>query len=593
MAIVGIDLGTTNSLITAFVDGKSTLIPNSYNEFLTPSVVSLNDDGDIMVGKIAKERLINNPSLSTALFKRKMGTNTKVKIGKEGKLGQIGQKGKVGQRSFRPEELSSFILRQLINDAESFLGETVSEAVISVPAYFNAHQRAATKMAGTLSGITVERLVNEPSAAALACRQDEDETFIVFDFGGGTLDVSIVEIFDNVVNICAISGNNLLGGIDFDNAIVEAVCRENKIDISAISPQEYQMLFRAAEKAKIELSTMDETFVSANIKRKNINFPLSNDLMFQLSQRVLERLKKPIQSAVKDSGLHVSEISKCVLVGGSCHMPIVRKFLEGLLRVPVTDSQDVDKIVATGLGIYVGIKDRASDVKDLVLTDICPFSLNTSIHNAQDHSKLLVHTMIPRNTTLPTSKTESFWTIKPGQTKIGININQGEEMYAADNISLGRLEAEVPLNQQDTERIDLTFTYDINAILAVKIKVASTGIENSLVLTGGGLALSDTQVEEYISQIQNLKLAHHERRELLLEQAKRLFTESQDELRKRIQELILTLEKTGESGSIRKTNEELDSIEAKLTELENKLGKSELFNETPTLHEQNNGDLDE
>jgi len=593
MAIVGIDLGTTNSLIAAFVDGKSTLIPNSHNEFLTPSVVSLNDDGEILVGRIAKERLINNPDLSTALFKRKMGSDTKINIGKIGKAGKLGIKSNTDQSSFLPEELSSFILRQLLEDAEKFLGEPVTEAVISVPAYFNAHQRAATKMAGTLSGIKVERLVNEPSAAALACRQKDDEIFIIFDFGGGTLDVSIVEIFDNVVNICAISGNNLLGGIDFDNVIVEAICRENKIDISAISPQEYQMLFRAAEKAKMELSDMEETLVTANIKRKNIEFHLTNDLMFRLSQRVLERLKKPIQSAVKDSGLHVSEISKCVLVGGSCHMPIVRNFLESLLRIPVTDSQDVDKIVATGLGIYVGIKDRASAVKDLILTDICPFSLNTSIHNARDHSKLLVHTMIPRNTTLPTNKTESFWTIKPGQTKIGININQGEEMYADDNIFLGRLEAEVPLNQQDTERIDLTFTYDINAILAVKVKVASTGVEHSLVLTGGGLALTDTQVEEYVSQIQNLKLAHHERRELLIEQAKRLYTESQDEMKKHIQEIILILEKTGEGGSIRRTNAELDSITAHLAELEKSSGKSDLFNEMPTFLKLIKGGLDE
>ena len=499
-----------------------------------------------------------------------------------------------GKKTFLPEELSSFILRQLLDDAQKFLGEPITEAIISVPAYFNANQRAATKLAGKLSGVKVDRLINEPSAAALACRNwNDDETFIVIDFGGGTLDVSIVEAFDNVINICAVSGNNFLGGIDFDQAVANAVCTEYDIDMAALSNYEYQILLKAAEFAKIQLGYNDESVISVTLQGKRIEFPLTGNDFFHLSQQILERLKKPIQLAVQDSGLSVSDIDKCILVGGSCHMPIVQDFLNSLLRVPVTYSEEADKIVALGLGTYAGIKQRVGEVKDLVLTDICPFSLNIDVYNEANPAKSFAYTMIPRNTVLPTSRLERLYTVQPGQTKIRLQISQGEEMYADDNIFLGKLDVKVPRNKKDIEEVDVTFTYDINAILAVQAKVISTGEQYQLILAGKGLSVSESQLEVYIKNIQNYRLAHYERIDLIRERTKRIYTEIHEDLKPLMQEIVQSLDKMGTSGSIRKVIKRLDEIEKYLDELEKNLDGTDIFNDMSTFLRLIQGDLDE
>ena len=570
MPTIGIDLGTTNSLAVAFIDGKSTLIPNTFGEFLTPSVVGLSEEGEILVGRSAKERLITHPALTTSLFKRHMGTDKETKLGK---------------KSFLPEELSSFVLRQLLEDAGKFLGEAVTEAVISVPAYFNANQRSATKMAGSLSGVTVERLVNEPSAAALACRNwDQDETFIVLDFGGGTLDVSVVEAFDNVVSICSISGNNFLGGVDFDHAIATAVCEKFDLDMNSLPKQEYQILMKAAETAKIELQNKSESLVAATVQNKEITFPLTNDNLLQLSMRVLERLKKPIQSAVRDSGLGISDIDKCILVGGSCHMPIVQNYLSSLLRVPVADSSDLDKTVVMGLGAYVGIKQRTGSVKDLVLTDICPFSLNVGVHNHENPGKPLSFTMIARNTALPTSHTERFWAIELGQTAMHLQVSQGEELYSDENAPLGKIDIKIPYNKSEHEQVDVTFTYDINAILAVQAEAVSTGVKEQLIVTGNKLPFSDQQVEKYIKNVQNIKLAHHGRMEFLLEKAKRIYVESGEDTKYYMREVVASLEKLGKAGSIRKANKTMDEIDAYLSDIEKGMRSGgSIFNSKPAF----------
>jgi len=567
MAIVGIDLGTTNSLVAAFIDGESILIPNSYGEVLTPSVVGLDENGDIIVGKAAKDRLITKPNLTASVFKRKMGIDTKIKLGKQ---------------SFLPEELSSFVLRQLLDDARNFLNEPITEAVISVPAYFNASQRVATKMAGSLSGVKVERLVNEPSAAALSCRNwDDDETFIVIDFGGGTLDISIVETFDSIVNVCAISGNNSLGGIDFDQAIVDEVCRIHAIDVNKLSDSDYQILLKAAETAKVQVGDDGEATFSAIIQGESLKTKLTDNTLFQLFRDILERIKIPIQSAVRDSGLAISDIDKCVLVGGSCKMPVVQDFLSSLLRVPVTYSSDTDLIIAKGLGTYVGIKQRADEVKDLVLTDLCPFSLNVGLHNPNDPLRALCHTMIPRNTALPTSRSSPLFTVQLGQTKIQTGINQGEELYADDNINLGKLDIVVPRNMKEHEQMDVTFTYDINAILVVQVKVVSTGKQYQLALGGKGLDIPEHQLDKYVQNIQNFKLAHYERRDMLLERAKRIYAEVGENSKEYMKIVILELESM--HGSIRKTNDNLDEIEIYLNNIEKSLEADDIFNEMPVF----------
>ena len=569
MAIVGIDLGTTNSLVAAFVGGKSTLIPNVNGELLTPSVVSMSEKGEIIVGSVAKDRLISNPSLSTSLFKRQMGNMKNIKL---------------GRKSFLPEELSSFILRQLINDAENFLGESVTEAIISVPAYFNANQRAATKMAGGLSGVKAERLINEPSAAALACREwDKDEIFIVLDLGGGTLDVSIVETFDNIINICSVSGNNSLGGIDFDQAIAADVCATHDIDIKALHNHEYQALLKAAENAKIRLEKVNEAVIVVQLQGQKIEYELTGNQLFHISQRIFENLKKPIQLAVQDSGLAISDIDKCILVGGSCRMPIVQDFLSGLMRVPVVYSADTDKVVALGLGTYVGIKQRMGPVKDLVLTDICPFSLNVSSYNDFDQYRPVNTTMIPRNTALPASRTNQFFNVEIGQTKINITISQGEEVYASDNIKLGELDVVVPHNKKGHEAVDVTFTYDINAMLAVQAKVLSTGKEYQLVLAGKGFSIPDHQLDKYVKSIQKTRLAHFERIDILLERAKCIYTEVSEGLKPPMQDIVRALESLSTGGSIRKANDKLDEISDILNDIEKHLSGSEIFNKMPVF----------
>lgn len=566
MAIIGIDLGTTNSVVTTFQQGKCIFIPNQHGDYLTPSVVGLDEDGTLIVGKTAKERLVTAPQLTTSLFKRNMGTKNKVYL---------------GEKAFLPEDLSSFVLRQLIGDAKRFLGETIEEAVISVPAYFDAKQRAATKRAGMLAGIKVERLLNEPSAAALACRREgEDDTFLVFDFGGGTLDVSIVEMFDNVVSICAISGDNQLGGMDFDTAIVRAFCTENQIQTGKLSQQEREMLLRLAESAKMRLQKEQTVYMRATIQGCSKEMQLTNEKLADLSWEIFARMKQPIQRVMQDSGLQPADISKCILVGGSCHMQIVQEYLRMLLRVPITTNQDMDHVVAQGLGIFAGIKKRDDEVRDLVLTDICPFSLKVSVNNEANPSKPLAHTMIARNSVLPKRVTDVLYTVKLGQVLIKVTICQGEHMYEADNTRLGQITAKVPLNMKEHEAIEITFFYDINAILVVCVRVLSTGKEYSLVLTGEGLKVSNEATKaRHLREIQGMEFQapNSERYEFLLERSKRLFIEGDAFLQAHIQSIIAELERTMEISSMRKREEILDAYEQHVEELESSLGDSEIF----------------
>jgi len=566
MAIIGIDLGTTNSLVTTYRKGHQVLIPNRHGDLMTPSVVGLDEKEQLIVGKIAKERLVSAPELTTSLFKRNMGTAKKVSL---------------GTKVFTPEELSSFVLRQLIADAESFLGEPVEEAIISVPAYFTAKQRAATKRAGQLAGVKVERLINEPSAAALSCREEGlDETFIVFDFGGGTLDVSIVETFDNIINICAISGNNFLGGRDFDNVIAQALVEENDSPENQLSKQDYEILMRVAEKAKIELGKKREVTISTMVGNQKIQMKLTNEKLAELAKGILAKLRKPIQQVMQDTDFTANDIDKCILVGGSCHMPVVQNYLTNLLSIPVINSGNIDETVAHGLATYVGIKQRASGVKDLLLTDICPYTLSNSVNNQNDPSKPLAFPMIARNSMLPISVTKHFYTIEPGQTVVSFDICQGEELYAADNDLLGNLRIEVPKNLLDHEECQLTFTYDINAILVVKVVVTSTKKEYVLVLTGDGLQMTDKDAEDYLKNVAglDLRIIDDERQLLLLERAKAIYTQGDEMIREHIKYLMPFIERR--SGSLRKMNATLDEIEEVLADIEeNQLGTSDIFSD--------------
>lgn len=459
MTILGVDLGTTNSLAVVYKEGKPVLIPNAYGEYVTPSAVSILDK-KIVVGKLAKERFITHPECSASLFKRNMGTDVTYTLDK---------------KEYDSATLSSFVVKQLIEDAQNYLHEEISEVVISVPAYFNARQRQDTKRIGELLEIKVERLINEPSAAAIACHMDDEyETFVVFDFGGGTLDVSVVDCFENVISINAISGNNHLGGTDFDRAMAEYFCLKNGLNYDVLDSSFQQSILRACEQAKIKLSTQSVVEVSLVHLNKNYNCIFDENVLFNITHSLLESCKNVIGKAVKDSGFSASELDSLILVGGSSQMPVLQHYLSDALNIPVLKEENMDSLVALGLGKYIGIKQRDESIKDLVVTDICPFSLSTSTYNEQNPDLELSTVLIPKNSVLPTSKKMTLRTVHKGQTKVNIRVFQGQAMYAKENLFLGQAFIHVPRNMHDYESFDLIYSYDINSMLYVEAIVHST-----------------------------------------------------------------------------------------------------------------------
>ena len=527
MAVIGIDLGTTNSIAVVFRNGEVEMIPNSFGEYLTPSVVTI-ENNELIVGKIAKQKLVTNPENTTSLFKRDMGTNKTIKLGKN---------------KYLPQELSALVLKQLVDDAEKYLKEKVEEVVISVPAYFNAKQRRATKLTGEIIGVKVDRLINEPSAAAIACHDDEFETFVVFDFGGGTLDVSVVDCFENVVSICSIAGNNQLGGIDFDKAIAMHFCQQNKIDYNSLLRAEKESLFLAAERAKIALQDNEEVTMSLSIRGKLYSVKITNEILSLISKPILDEIREVIRRAVKDSGFVPSDIDRMIMVGGSSYMPIVRDYLEKLLKIPVESAEDIDYMVAMGLGKYLGIKQRCSEVKDLVVTDICPFSLSTPIVNESDSSKPLAKVIIPKNTVLPSSRTVTLQAYRRGQNNISISVYQGEEMYENDNILLGHTKVKIPRNYKENEQFNITYSYDINSMLYVEVEIISTG-EKSVFIIGDDKKLESIKEGNQLNAIKeiSIKLNSNPEYEACIERARRIYKELSPELKRMLQERMESLE---------------------------------------------------
>lgn len=515
MTILGVDLGTTNSLSVVYKDGKSVLIPNAYGEYVTPSAVSILD-GKIVVGKLAKERLITHPECSASLFKRNMGTDVTYTLDK---------------KEYDSATLSSFILKQLIEDAQNYLHESIDEVVISVPAYFNARQRQDTKRIGELLGIKVERLINEPSAAAIACHMDDEyETFVVFDFGGGTLDVSVVDCFENVISINAISGNNHLGGTDFDRAMAEYFCFKNGLNYNVLDLSFQQSILRACEQAKIKLSTQSVAEVSLVHLNKNYNCIFDENVLFNTTHSLLESCKNVIGKAVKDSGFSASELDSLILVGGSSKMPVLQHYLSDALNIPVLKEENMDSLVALGLGKYIGIKQRDENIKDVVVTDICPFSLSTSTYNEQNPGLELSTVLIPKNSVLPTSKKMTLRTVHKGQTKVNISVFQGQAMYAKENLFLGQAFIHVPRNMHDYESFDLIYSYDINSMLYVEAIVHSTQ-EHYIFRVSKGDVLEKVDASVCLDSIKEVSLALYQNNEVdaLLARMERIYQEVDEE----------------------------------------------------------------
>lgn len=556
MTILGVDLGTTNSLAVVYKEGKPVLVPNAYSEYVTPSAISILD-GKIVVGKLAKERLITHPECSASLFKRNMGTDVTYKLDK---------------KEYDSATLSSFVVKQLIEDAQNYLHESIDEVVISVPAYFNARQRQDTKRIGELLGIKVERLINEPSAAAIACHMDDEyETFVVFDFGGGTLDVSVVDCFENVISINAISGNNHLGGTDFDRAMAEYFCLKNGLDYNILDSSFQQSILRACEQAKIKLSTQNVVEISLTHSSINYRCVFDENVLFNITHSLLESCKNVIGKAVKDSGFSASELDSLILVGGSSKMPVLQHYLSDALNIPVLKEENMDSLVVLGLGKYIGIKQRDENIKDVVVTDICPFSLSTSTYNEQNPDLELSTVLIPKNSVLPTSKKMTLRTVHKGQTKVNISVFQGQAMYAKENLFLGQAFIHVPRNMHDYESFDLIYSYDINSMLYVEAIVNSTK-EHYIFRVSKGDVLEKVDASVRLDSIKEVSLALYQNNEVdaILARIERIYKEVDEETQDYLMKLHTEFTKDMESliNNIQKRKRLINQVSQILNQIE-------------------------
>ena len=556
MTILGVDLGTTNSLAVVYKEGKPVLIPNAFNEYITPSVVSILD-GKIVVGKLAKERLVTHPECSASLFKRTMGTDITYTLDK---------------KEYDSATLSSFVVKQLIEDAQNYLSEKITEVVISVPAYFNARQRQDTKRIGELLGVKVERLINEPSAAAIACHMDDEyETFVVFDFGGGTLDVSVVDCFENVISINAISGNNHLGGTDFDRTMAEYFCLKNGLNYNVLDSSFQQSILRACEQAKIKLSTQSVVEVSLVHLNKNYNCIFDVNVLFNITHSLLESCKNVIGKAVKDSGFSASELDSLILVGGSSQMPVLQHYLSNALNIPVLKEENMDSLVVLGLGKYIGIKQRDESIKDIVVTDICPFSLSTSTYNEQNPDLELSTVLIPKNSVLPTSKKMTLRTVHKGQTKVNISVFQGQAMYAKENLFLGKAFIHVPRNMHDYESFGLIYSYDINSMLYVEAIVHSTK-EHYIFRVSKGNFLEKVDASVRLDSIKEVSLALYQNNEVdtLLARIERIYQEVDEETQEYLMRLHADFTKDMDTliNNIQKRKHLIDQVSQILDQIE-------------------------
>lgn len=553
MAILGIDLGTTNSLGAVYRNGKVELIPNRFGSFLTPSVVSVTEDGSVVTGQIAKERLITHPKDTAFSFKKNMGSD---------------QKYNLGGKTFLPEELSGFLVSAIVEDAKAYLGEEIKDVIISVPAYFHDKQRVATKRAGALAGVNVKRIVNEPSAAALASYFDtqNEQLFLVFDFGGGTLDVSIVDCFDTMVDILAVSGDNHLGGDDFNEAVAEGFLREHQLQRGNLSEKEYAILLRQAEKCKIALSTEKEVKMTAVLGGQTYQSVYTNERMMRESSAVWKRIQTVLRRALRDSRVEVEDIDAVILAGGSGKMPLVQSYMEQLFDQTPLVTGFSDQLIARGLGLVCGVMERKDEVRDYILTDICPFTLGTGVNNEADPKHPYMSAIIERNTILPCSRIQRFSTASDYQKEVKIEILQGEEPYAEDNVQLGLITTMVPKKKRGQESVDVRFTYDINGILEVEVTVVSTGKSVTKVLSQ---SMDEKELARRMKQLEKLKVHPKDMTEnqLILERLQALYEEALPETRDRLMYHIRNFESTlaeQDPRRIRKYREFLEHMIASL-----------------------------
>jgi len=499
--VLGIDLGTTNSCMAVMEGGEAIVIPNAEGARTTPSVVGFSKTGERMVGQVAKRQAVANPDRTVVSIKRRMGTDYKVAI---------------DDKSYTPQEISAMVLQKMKADAEAYLGEKIDKAVITVPAYFSDAQRQATKDAGRIAGLEVLRIVNEPTAAALAYGLDkgDDHTILVYDLGGGTFDVSILELGDGVFEVKATSGNNRLGGDDFDERIVnwlaENFKKENGVDLRN-DRMALQRLREAAEKAKIELSGLTSTVISlpfitaVNGEPKHLDVTLTRAKFEELTADLVEATVGPTKQALADAGLDVKDIDKVILVGGSTRIPAVQEMVKRLTGKEPYKGVNPDEVVAIGAAIQAGV--LTGEVKDIVLLDVTPLSLGIETLGG------VFTRIIDRNTTIPTSKSQIFSTAADNQTAVDIHVLQGERPMAADNITLGRFKLDgIPPAPRGIPQIEVTFDIDANGIVHVSAKDKGTGKEQKITITTSS-GLSETDINRMMKEAEEHAEEDRRRRE--------------------------------------------------------------------------------
>ncbi|MHC1682929.1 MAG: molecular chaperone HscC [Clostridiaceae bacterium] len=524
MKSIGIDLGTTNSLVAYWDGDKANLIPNSIGSNLTPSVVSIDENGEIYVGQIAKERIVTHPHLTAANFKRYMGTEKIYKLGKY---------------SFTPEELSAFVVKALKSDAEAFFSCEVTDAVISVPAYFNDAQRKATKRAAELTGLKVERLISEPTAAAISYgfHQEKSETkFLVFDLGGGTFDVSILEMFECVMEVKSIAGDNFLGGEDFTELLLSYFVSNCDIDIENLSLKARSILSKQAESCKYQLTNDSIGKMSFSTINTNYETTIDRTEFEKLVSPLLIKLRQPTERALRDADLTPNDIDAVVLIGGATRMPVVKSVVSKMFgKLPYTNINP-DEAVALGAAIQAALKERHESLKEVILTDVCPYSLGTNVAKHMGngrHESGYFFPIIERNTPIPVSRAEILHTVADNQTTVRLEIFQGESRRVENNIKIGELKIDVPPAPAGEQMIDVRYTYDINGILEVEVIVVKTGVKSRIVLEKSPGSMTQEEIEESLKKLKDIKIHPRDRAEnkLLLARGERIYEESIGQLR--------------------------------------------------------------